>query len=140
MEADEYATRPDFDEYFMSIARVVSTRADCRRASHGSVIVRDNRVLSTGYNGLPSKAGSCLEGDCPRGLLSYEECPAFGDYSSCRALHSEQNAIAYARQDLTDATIYVVGGKAPCDMCAKLIVAAGIIRVVHDGLGGEWNK
>lgn len=127
--------RPPWDLYFLQITSAVSARADCRRAQHGAVIVKEHRIVATGYNGAPSGAGSCLDGDCPRGLLSVEELSHLSaDYSNCISLHAEQNAIAYAsRADTQDATIYITG--APCDMCTKLIRAAGIVRLVWPGSG-----
>lgn len=126
-------TRPTFDEYFLAIAKIVSIRADCRRAQHGCVIVKDNRIVAAGYNGSEPGGKSCLEGECPRGLLSAEELVHLSaDYSNCIALHAEQNAIAFAdHHDTVGATIYITG--APCDGCSKLIKAAGILRVVYPG-------
>lgn len=125
-------TRMSWDEYFLVIAEAVAYRADCRRARHGAVIVKRNRIVATGYNGSPPGGPSCLAGECPRGLLNDKELRHNApDYSDCIALHAEQNAIAYAnRSDTEGATIYIAGGKAPCDGCAKLIAAAGIERVV----------
>lgn len=126
-------TRPDWNRYFLDIAAAVAARADCRRARHGAVIVKDRRIVSTGYNGGPAGGPSCLAGECPRGLLSYEELPALSSYDSCHALHAETNAIAYAnRSDTVGATIYVAGGKPPCTMCSKLIQAAGIRSVIWE--------
>lgn len=133
--------RPTWDEYFMGIAAAVALRADCRRRRIGAVIVdADRRIVSTGYNGAPSGAGSCLAGDCPRGL---SDVPSFTqgnqNHSDCISLHAEQNAIAWAdRSRSQGATIYIFQlglppGKScpPCDMCSKLLKAAGISRVVH---------
>lgn len=123
--------RPDWDTYFLAIAKAVSVRADCRRAQHGAVIVdRAHRIISTGYNGGPPGGPSCLAGECPRGMLSSDELAHLTpDYSNCIALHAEMNAIAYAGRDTRGATIYVTGK--PCDMCAKMIRAAGIERIVY---------
>lgn len=127
------AVRPDWDTYFLALARAVSARADCRRAQHGAVITQNNRVVSTGYNGSPAGGPSCLAGDCPRGLLSYEELASLSaDYSNCVAVHAEANAIAYAsHRDTVGATIHITGPS--CDTCSKLIQAAGITRVVIPG-------
>lgn len=130
--------RPEWDEYFLNIAKAVSQRADCRRAQHGAVIVNKNRVVATGYNGSPAgDRKSCLAGDCPRGLLSYEEQQSLtGDYDLCLAIHAESNALVYAnRGDCVDATIYVTGK--PCPGCEKLIRASGIRRIVWPD-GGFW--
>lgn len=128
-------TRPSWDDYFLAIATVVSSRADCRRKQHGCVIVKDHRIVATGYNGSPAgDERSCLAGDCDRGLMTDEEVGEkfLTDYSNCISLHCEQNAIAYADPDRTrGATLYVTGPQ--CDMCEKLIRAAGIVRVVWPG-------
>lgn len=123
--------RPEWDDYFLGMARAVSQRADCRRARHGAVIVgRDHRVVSTGYNGAPPGGPSCLAGECPRGLLTYGELASLvPDYSNCIALHAEQNAVAFADHTrMAGGTIYVTGQL--CDMCSKLVRAAGIERMV----------
>lgn len=124
--------RPDWHDYFLGIAAAVAKRADCRRARHGAVIVdREHRIISTGYNGSPPGGKSCLAGECPRGMLSAEEIAHLTpDYSNCIALHAEQNAIAYANgRETRGASIYITGP--PCDMCSKLIRAAGITNVFY---------
>lgn len=128
--------RPEWDEYFLGITKAVGARADCRRAQHGCVIVKDRRIVSSGYNGAPSKRGSCLDGDCPRGLKSKEERPTLSpDYSDCISVHAEQNAVAYASRDQTKgATAYITGE--PCDMCRKILLAAGIERAVYPSTCG----
>jgi dCMP deaminase len=130
---DPVNARPDWDEYFFGIARAVAARADCRRAQHGAVVVRDRRIIATGYNGSVPGGPSCLAGECPRGLKSKEEVPSnHADYSDCHALHAEQNAVAHAAGDLQGATIYITGR--PCDMCGKLCAAAGLtVRYPDDG-------
>lgn len=122
--------RPGWDEYFLNIAEVVATRGDCKRAQHGAVIVKNHRIVSTGYNGSEPGGLSCLAGDCPRAEANTK--PHYQpDYSDCIALHAEQNAIAYAGYPETNgSTIYITGQ--PCDMCSKLIKAAGVVRVVYD--------
>jgi len=130
--------RPDWDEYFLTIARAVAYRADCRRAKFGAVIVdAEQRIKATGYNGAPRKGGSCLAGECPRGLLTREELASHfdgnHDFSNCISLHAEMNAVAYAGYT-PDGVIYIASLDrdhcVPCDMCGKLIKAAGIGRVV----------
>lgn len=133
------ADRPGWDAYFLGIASAVAARADCRRARHGAVIVKDRRIVSTGYNGSPSGGPSCLAGECPRGLLSLVELPPGGSYENCVALHAEQNAIAWAnRADTAGATAYITGE--PCDMCAKVLRAAGVSRVVVPGEGAVARR
>lgn len=132
--------RPDWDEYFLGICRAVGVRADCTRRRAAAVIVKDNRIVSTGYNGGPRKGPSCLAGECPRGTLTYDELKEHTDYDSgpgrCIAIHAEANAIIYAdRDDMRGATIYMTPGN-PCPGCAKLIAGAGIGRVVWPG--GEY--
>lgn len=119
-------TRPDWDTYFLNIAHAVAARGDCTRAQHGAVIVRDRRIIATGYNGTEPGGLSCLAGDCPR--ASSDTPSLHPDYSNCIASHAEHNAISYARhEEMRGATIYLTGP--PCDMCAKLIRAAGITNI-----------
>ena len=115
--------RPSWDEYFMSIALQVAKRSTCDRAFVGSVIVRDRRILTTGYNGSPSWLPHC---DDVGHLLVDGHC--------VRTLHAEQNAIiqaAYLDVSVQDGTIYVT--HQPCLICAKMIINAGIRRVVYAG-------
>lgn len=126
----EPRTRPTWDEYFMEIAQVVATRATCPRRSVGAVIVLDRRILTTGYNGAPRGLSHCPpEGpmhDWPRGCMINGHC--------VRAVHAEQNAIVQAALNgvsTRGSTLYVTCQ--PCNGCAKMIVNAGIIKVVFDG-------
>lgn len=124
-------TRPSWDHYFLTIAKAISARADCRRAQHGCVIVKHHRIVSTGYNGAPAGHRGCLEGACPRGLKSLDEKESLDpDYSDCIAVHAEANALLYADRDKCEGAILYVTGK-PCQGCHKLILGAGIIRVVY---------
>lgn len=126
--------RPSWDEWSLSLAQVVATRADCTRAQVGAVLLsRDHRVLSVGYNGLPAGIPGCASaGNCPRGRLSTDECARNSDYANCPALHAEQNAILYADpKELPHSTLYVT--RAPCPACQTLINSAGISRVVVGG-------
>lgn len=128
--------RPPWDDYFLGIAMAVAARADCRRARYGAVLVDWNqRIISTGYNGGPRGGPSCLNGRCPRGMMTAKEIAHnAADYSNCIALHAEANCIAYARTDCKDATLYLAEAsgshRPPCDGCAKLINAAGIRLVI----------
>lgn len=123
--------RPDWDTYFMSIARVVATRANCSRRRVAAVIVADRRIISTGYNGTPRNITNCFEGGCPRCSGSAKSGTSLEE---CLCVHAEQNAIcqaAYYGIRLADATIYVT--LTPCLTCAKLIINAGIKEVVYEG-------
>ena len=122
--------RVSWDEYFMEIAEIVKTRSTCMRRQIGAVIVKDNRIITTGYNGAPSGCRHCTEiGTCYR----QEHNISSGErHEMCRALHAEQNAIIQAARigNTTDgATIYVTNQ--PCVICAKMCINAGIRRIVY---------
>ena len=121
--------RPSLDEYFLEIAFVVGKRATCLRNNVGAVIVRDKRILSTGYNGAPSGMEHCLEIGCIRDL---EKIPSGTRHEKCRAVHAEQNAIIQAAihgVSISGATIYCT--HQPCILCAKMIINSNIKRVVY---------
>jgi dCMP deaminase len=124
--------KPDWDAYFMMIAEVVRTRADCLRRRVGAVIVKDFRIVSTGYNGTPRGIKNCTEGGCLRCLLRSQGKLKRGEKEeSCICLHAEQNAIiqaAYLGTSTKGATLYTTAN--PCSSCAKMLINAGIIRVV----------
>ncbi len=116
--------RPDWDDYFMGIARSVSRRSDCHRDKVGAVVVKDRRIRATGYNGAPSGSPGC--DTCPRRVSNV--APG-SSYDNCVAVHAEANALIYCdRQDLVGATLYVT--REPCYACDKLIQAAGVHAVV----------
>lgn len=124
-------SRPVWDDYFLAIAKTVSTRADCSRRQVGAVIVgSDHRIVSTGYNGGPSKGPSCLAGECPRARSTVAPGSSYDTGAgSCIAVHAEANAIIYADYSaLRGSTMYVTDW--PCDGCSRLINGAGISRVV----------
>lgn len=123
---DGARSRPTWDEYFLSIARVVASRSDCVRRQAGAVVVRDRRIVATGYNGAPAGKPGCAALPCPRSLSdvapgsSYDTGPG-----ACIAIHAEANALVYANYDQCyGATMYVTGE--PCGGCWRLIDAAGI--------------
>ena len=122
--------RVSWDEYFMEIAEIVKTRSTCMRRQIGAVIVKDNRIITTGYNGAPSGCRHCTEiGSCYR---QEHNIPSGERHELCRALHAEQNAIIQAARiaNTTDgATIYVTNQ--PCVICAKMCINAGIKRIVY---------
>jgi dCMP deaminase len=123
-------TRPNWDEYFIHIALAVSLRADCSRRKVGAVLVRDNRIVSTGYNGSPPGGLSCLAGECPRAQSNVQPGSSYDTGpGSCIAAHAEQNAIIYAGRDkCLGSTLYVT--EAVCGGCARMIEASGISRIV----------
>ena len=121
--------RPTIDEYFMNIAKVVATRSTCLRHHVGAVIVRDKRIISTGYNGSPKGLKHCLDIGCIRDQESIESGTKV---EICRAIHAEQNAIIQAALHGTStegATLYCT--HQPCIICAKMIINAGIIKVIY---------
>ncbi len=120
--------RPDVDTYFLKMAKVASQRSTCRRHNVGAVIVKDKQVIATGYNGAASGVNDCLELGCLRDEL---KILSGTQHEVCRAIHSEQNAIIQAAKhgvDTKDSTMYCT--HSPCIICAKIIVNAGIKRVV----------
>jgi dCMP deaminase len=122
--------RPSWDDYFMSIARVVASRSNCVKRKVGAVIALDRRIVSTGYNGTPRGVTNCNEGGCPR-------CNAFAKQGAsldeCLCSHGEENAItqaAYHGVSLRGASIYTTFS--PCLICTKMIINAGLTEVVYN--------
>lgn len=123
--------RPSWDEYFLEIIELIKKRSTCIRRQVGAIIVKDKRILATGYNGAPTGCRHCLDIGCLRDELNI---PSGERHELCRAVHAEQNAIAQAAQHGTSvagATLYVT--HQPCSMCAKMIINAGIIRIIYKG-------
>ncbi|KPU27403.1 cytidine deaminase [Caloranaerobacter sp. TR13] len=123
--------RPSWDEYFMEIVNVVKKRSTCLRRQVGALIVNDKRILSAGYNGAPTGLKHCDEVGCTREKLNV---PSGQRHELCRGLHAEQNAIVHAANSgvsIKGSTIYVT--MQPCVLCAKMIINAGIKRVVFGG-------
>lgn len=120
-------TRPDWHEYFMEIAQVVSMRATCRAVAVGAVLVRDRQILATGYNGPPSGESHCTDqGECYPGLT---KCTDSKELPS-RAIHAEVNAIAQAaRQGISTKASVMYVTLAPCLSCLKLLIAADVRQV-----------
>lgn len=125
--------KPNWDDYFLKIAQIVKERADCLRRQVGAVIVKDKRILATGYNGTPHGIKNCSEGGCQRCLLRHQGKLKRGeDEESCICLHAEQNAIiqaAYLGVSTKGSTLYSTSN--PCSTCAKMIINAGITQVVY---------
>lgn len=125
---DRKNDRPNWDEYFMDIAALVSKRSTCLRRSVGAVLVRDRRILSTGYNGAPSGMRHCLDIGCLREQLNI---PSGERHELCRGLHAEQNAIiqaAFHGVSVNGSTLYCTNH--PCVICSKMIINAGIVHVI----------
>ena len=121
--------RPSWDEYFMGIAKLTSERSTCLRRKVGAVIVQDRQIVATGYNGAPRGLAHCDElGGCLREKMGV---PSGERQELCRALHAEQNAIIQAAtsgNSIEGATMYVT--HQPCSICAKMIINAGIRKVI----------
>lgn len=132
MEGSEQHRRPSWDEYFMSIAILASTRASCQHVRAGSVIVLDNRIIGTGYNGVPPGVKSnCLESGCYKEKVGERYGESFGS-RKCMGVHAEMNALANLSREIhKGATLYVT--IFPCPACAKNLLAYNIRRVVYTG-------
>jgi dCMP deaminase len=120
--------RPAWDDYFLDIVGIVAKRATCMRRHVGAALVRERRILSTGYNGAPSGLRHCLSIGC---LRERKNVPSGERHELCRGLHAEQNAIiqaAFHGVSVKGATLYCTNH--PCIICAKMIINAGIIRIV----------
>jgi len=121
--------RPSWENYFMGITVLVAKRSTCLRRSVGAVIVKDKRILTTGYNGAPSGIRHCLEVGCLREQLNV----ASGErHELCRGIHAEQNAIiqaAFHGVSIEDSTLFCTN--LPCSICAKMIINAGIKKVYY---------
>jgi len=123
--------RPDWDEYFMSIAKVVAMRSNCLKRKVAAIVVKDKRIISTGYNGTPRGTRNCNEGGCPRCNSLVESGT---NLEQCLCSHAEENAItqaAYHGTLLKDSTLYTT--YSPCLICSKMIINAGIKEVVYQG-------
>ncbi len=131
--------RPSWDQYFMSIAKLASTRSTCLRRKVGAVIVKDKHILSTGYNGAPRGLAHCLEIGCLREKLKIESGTR---HELCRAIHAEQNAViqaAVSGVSIEGATMYCT--TFPCVLCSKIIINSGIKRiVVMEGYPDELSE
>ena len=131
--------RPDKDSYYLDIAKSVASRGTCLRRNYGAVIVKDGRIISTGYNGAPVKRSNCCDlGYCTRQKMNI---PRGQRYELCRSVHAEANAIIQGTySEMVGSTLYLYGwdvekdscdiGAEPCSMCKRMILNAGISRVV----------
>jgi dCMP deaminase len=131
--------RPTWDAYFMDIAVLVAKRSTCLRRMVGALIVKDKRILTTGYNGAPSGIRHCIEIGCLRETMNV----ASGQrHELCRGIHAEQNAIiqaAYHGVSIQNATLYCTN--LPCSICTKMIINAGIERIYYlEGYADELSE
>jgi len=127
-----FMRRPTWDEYFLDVANLVAKRSTCYRRHVGAVLVKDKRILATGYNGAPSGLKDCLEiGFCVRDKLGI---PSGERHELCRALHAEQNVIIQAALHgvgTRDSILYLTNQ--PCIICAKMLINAAIKEIVITG-------
>ena len=123
--------RPSWDVYFSELARLVASRSTCKRRQVGAILVRGDRIIATGYNGAPQGLAHCLDVGCLREEM---EIPSGHRYELCRGVHAEQNAIINAAiygVSTVDSTLYCTNQ--PCILCARMLINAGVKRVVHQG-------
>ncbi|EFK05596.1 cytidine and deoxycytidylate deaminase zinc-binding region [delta proteobacterium NaphS2] len=122
--------RPSWNEYFASITRMVATRSTCLRRHVGAILVKEKRILATGYNGAPAGLKHCVEVGC---LRENGSIPSGTRHELCRALHAEQNAIVQAARygiSIAGSTLYCTNK--PCIICSKMLINAGIKRIYFD--------
>ena len=141
--------RIDKNNYYLDIAEVTLERATCIRRKWGAVIVKNDEIISTGYNGAPRGRKNCDDlGYCMREKLNI---PRGERYELCRSVHAEQNAIISApRKDMIDATLYIVGINAkdgsyvsksmPCAMCKRVIINSGIKNIILRDTKDEYRE
>lgn len=136
-------SRPDWDTYFMTIAREVATRSTCLRRRVGAILVREKRILATGYNGAPRGLAHCAEYGC---LRATQQVPSGERHEICRGLHAEQNALLQAATHgvpVEGAVLYCT--TQPCVMCAKMLINVGVKDIFiaegyPDALAGEMLR
>lgn len=119
--------RPSWDEWFMMLAETATTRSTCLRRQVGATLAKDSQVLSIGYNGPPRHCSHCVE--C---LREKNNIPSGEKQEVCKAAHAEQNVICQAARHgvrVMGATLYTT--LSPCTICAKMIINAGIVRIVY---------
>ena len=123
------------DDYYLEIAKAVAGRSTCLRRQYGAVIVKNNEIIATGYNGSPRGEINCCDvGQCNRIGHKHND----GDYGDCRSVHAEMNAmISASRSEMLGSTLYLAGfengqviAAEPCPICARMIKNAGITKVV----------
>lgn len=129
------SSRPSHEEYYLDIAKAVSRRSTCLRRQYGAVIVNNDEIIATGYNGAPRGCENCCDiGKCNREGHEHND----GNYGNCRSVHAEQNVIISAsRAEMLGSTLYLAGfengqviATEPCPICKRLIINAGIKEVI----------
>jgi len=123
--------RPNWDEYFIGISKLVSERSTCLRRKVGAIIVKDKKILATGYNGAPAGIEHCETAGCIREKLNV---PSGERHELCRGLHAEQNALLQAAlhgNSVKDSILYATCQ--PCIICAKMLINAGIKEIIMVG-------
>ncbi len=141
--SDDPANRPSWDAYFMGITELVATRSTCLRRKVGAILVKDKRILTSGYNGAPTKVPHCIETGCLREQLNV---PSGEKHELCRGVHAEQNAIIQAaNHGITVKGSVLYCTNQPCSICAKMIINAGIKKIYfkhgyNDPLAEEMFK
>ena len=131
MKKKEIYRRPSWDEYFLEVACLVSKRSTCLRRRVGAVLVKDRKILATGYNGAPSGIKHCIDTGCVREKL---KIPSGQRHELCRGLHAEQNVLLQAALygiSTAGSALYVTNQ--PCVICAKMLINAGIRELVVSG-------
>jgi dCMP deaminase len=130
--------RPAWDDYFMDLANLVARRSTCLRRAVGAVLVKEHRVLSTGYNGAPAKIRHCAEVGCLRESMNIESGQR---HELCRGIHAEQNAIiqaAYHGVAIRGASLYCTN--LPCAICTKMLINAGLTEICYqEGYADELS-
>jgi len=122
-------SRPSWHDYFFSITELVAQRATCVRRRVGAILVRDKRIIATGYNGAPSGISHCLDVGC---LREQQGIPSGERHELCRGLHAEQNAIIQAALygvSVAGATLYCTN--MPCSICSKMLINAQVKKIFY---------
>jgi dCMP deaminase len=121
--------RPSWDEYFMNLAEIAGTRSTCLRHKLGAVMVKDKRILATGYNGAPRGIDHCLEVGC---LRDKQKIPSGTHHEICMGVHAEQNLVIQAAlhgASTEGSSVFLT--HAPCAVCAKILINAGVKRIIY---------
>jgi dCMP deaminase len=128
---DNNDSRPSWDEYFMKIAHEVAQRSTCTRRQIGALVVKNKRILATGYNNVPTGCAHCTVVGCLRDRMGI---PSGERHELCRGIHAEQNAVVQAaRYGISIEGSVVYSTAQPCILCAKILINAGITEIIYEG-------